>query len=140
MLEKMLKLGTVMVNVYLAILHPSHVIFGVLIVVFIVDYVSKILSEISLGNAILPDVAMKGLVKKLNRLLYVIVALSVDILISYNLTLGEGVNPVSTAVITWMIINELLSICRNISNNELIDVPPMLQKFFDKFKEIKKDE
>lgn len=120
---------------FLAILYPSRIIFGVLIAVNMVDYVTGILKAISKAETISPDMAFRGIVTKLNRLFYVIAALSADILISQHFHMQATVAPCSAGVITWLVINELISIISNISNNDKASVPPMLSKLLDFFKE-----
>jgi len=132
---KILKYSTVLASAYYAVLYPSHVVFGVLIIVNVIDYITGILKAVSYGEAISPHLAFSGFVKKVNKLFYVMVALSVDILITYNFTPDKAVSPVSTAVITWMVINELVSICSNISNNDALDIPPAIMNFLGKFKD-----
>lgn len=130
---KVLKYSTILGTTYLMVLYPSWMIFGVLIISNIVDYITGILNSVSHGNKIDMRIAFKGIVKKINRLFYVIVALSVDILVNYNFDTETTISPVSTAVITWLVINEMVSIVSNISNNESLDIPPAIADFLKKY-------
>lgn len=134
-MNNLAKFVIVMGSTYVSILYPSSIIFGVLIVVNIVDYITGILRAVSIQEKISPSIAMSGIANKLNKLFYVIVALSSDILITYALGQEQGITPISTAVITWLVINELISICGNISNNNSLEIPPMILSFLNKFKE-----
>lgn len=134
-MDKLIKFCVVMGSTYLSILYPSSIVFGVLIVVNIVDYITGILRAVSVQESISPTIAMTGIANKINKLFFVVVALSVDILINYGLDTTKNVTPISVAVITWLVINELVSICSNISNNNSLEVPPMILTFLNKFKE-----
>jgi toxin secretion/phage lysis holin len=133
-MEKLIKFCAVIFGIYYSILHASYIIFGVLIIMNIVDELTALLAESSMGNPISADIAFKGTIKKINRLFYIIVALSVDILITYQFSPENTITPVSGAVITWLAINEMISIISNISRNDKLNVPPMLVKFLEKFK------
>lgn len=134
-MEKFFKFFVVLGSTYLSILYPSSIVFGVLIVVNIVDYITGILRAVSAHERISIEIASSGIAKKINKLFFVIVALSADILINYNFSPDKTMSPISTAVITWLVINELISICSNISNNNSLEIPPMILSFLNKFKE-----
>lgn len=134
-MEKFFKFFVVLGSTYLSILYPSSIVFGVLIVVNIVDYITGILRAVSVHERISIEIASSGIAKKINKLFFVIVALSADILINYNFSPDKTMTPISTAVITWLVINELISICSNISNNNSLEIPPMILSFLNKFKE-----
>lgn len=134
-MEKITKFCSVLGVIFLTVLRPSAIIFGLLIVINFVDYITGILKSISNGEKVCPSRAITGIVKKLNKLFYVIVALSADILISHTFASGTIITPISGAVIAWLCINELVSICSNISNNSSIDVPPQIVDFLNKFKD-----
>lgn len=125
----------IIVSSYLLILKPSCLIFLVLIVVNITDYITGILNSIQNGSNFSPIKSIKGIIKKLNILFFVIVAITIDILISHQFKIVNGSSLTTTPVILWLIMNEILSICSNISNNSNIIVPPMLEKILLKFKE-----
>lgn len=133
-MEKMIKYGVIMLSTYLAILRPSYTIFGVLIIINICDYLTGITSAISRKEKITIEKAFNGMVVKFNKLFYVMVALTADILINHNFTPEKAIAPTSAAVITWLIINEMVSIISNISNNEKLNIPPALLNFLENFK------
>lgn len=133
-MEKISKFIVTIATAYYLILNPSYMIFGVLIVANILDYVTGIMRAISAGEKVTAQKAFNGIMSKLNKMIYVIVAMSADILITYNFVTDTTVTVVTSPVIMWLIINELVSICCNISNNEKINVPPMITTFLEKFK------
>lgn len=135
-MEKLVKFLIVLGSTYMSLLHPSEIIFGVLIIVNIVDYVTGILGAVSKGEKISIEKSFKGIVKKLNKLFFILVSLSIDVLITHNFSPDKPVSPVSAAVITWLVINELVSICFNIANGADSNIPPAIKQFLEKFKEV----
>lgn len=133
-MEKLIKLAVSVSSAYMSLLYPSHLIFGALIFVNILDYITGILRAVSMGEKIDIEMAWRGIAKKINKFGYVLGALTADILIVHHFSPEKAVSPVSASVITWLIINELISVCSNVSNNNSLDIPPMLTAFFEKFK------
>lgn len=130
---KVIKFMAAIGAAYLNVLRPSYVMFGVLILINFGDYVTGILKALSNEEKITVARAYQGIAIKLNRLFFVLVALSIDIMIDQYFKLETAITPVSAAVIAWLCLNELLSICSNISNNGKVKIPPVIQEFLDKY-------
>lgn len=133
-MEKVSKFIITIATAYYLVLNPSYMIFGALIVVNILDYVTGIMRAISASEIITAKKAFSGIINKLNKLIYVLVAMTVDILITYNFVPDSTITVVTSPVIMWLIINELISICCNISNNDSLSIPPAITTFLEKFK------
>ncbi len=133
-MDKLIKAILMIISVYFSILSPSAIIFGVLIVAELSDYLVKIFSLLANGEPIDMTKAIQGIFRKINNLFIVLVALTIDILITYNFSPDKAMAPVSTGVITWLIVNELISICKNIvgSGDKVPDIINRVLEIFRK--------
>ena len=124
-MNKVLKYISVVLSVFYNLLFPHKIIFGILIVANIVDYITAILGAFSRSEKIDLNKSIKGIAKKINLLILVSVSLIVDALI--NQYFGtENYSFITGSVIIWLTMHEILSILENISKNDNIKIPKIL--------------
>lgn len=133
MKEKIIQYPTIVAVMYWQILKPSYLIFGVLLFCFIFDFITALLKSAYNNELIDKDIAWKGVCKKLNSLMYVFVGITGDIMLRFHFDSEESIIPLTAGIITFLVLNELTSICKNIANTDN-DMPELLKSFFDKFK------
>lgn len=108
----------------------------VLVVCNVLDYITGIFAAVRAGEAVSSYKSITGITKKISQWALVVVAVVVDILLSYitrpydtgivdTIVGGNGTYLISIIVCIWLIANEIISILENI-NRSGVDVPPFL--------------
>lgn len=132
-MNKFLKYFSVIISVFYNLLVPHRIIFGILIVANIVDYITAILGSFSRGEKIDLNISIKGIVKKINLLILVCVSLMIDALINYYFGI-ENYTFITASVIIWLTMHEILSILENIGRNNDIKIPKILLDMVERLK------
>jgi len=132
-MNKFLKYFSVIISVFYNLLVPHRIIFGILIVANIVDYITAILGAFSRGEKIDLNISIKGIVKKINLLILVCVSLMIDALINYYFGI-ENYTFITASVIIWLTMHEILSILENIGRNNDIKIPKILLDMVERLK------
>lgn len=132
-MNKFLKYVSVIMSVFYNLLIPHRVIFGILIVANIVDYITAILGAFSRGEKIDLNISIKGIIKKINLLILVCVSLMIDALINYYFG-TKNYTFITGSVIIWLTIHEILSILENIGRNNDIKIPKILLDTVERLK------
>ena len=132
--NKAILLVSVVLSAIYNMLYPHYLIFGVLIVVNITDYITAIIGAFERKEQISIDKSIRGIAKKINSLFFVLIALIIDIIINNYFNTNNTFTFISSSVILWLIIHELLSIINNISNYNIENVPPFILDFLERFK------
>lgn len=133
LMNKFLKYFSVIISVFYNLLVPHRIIFGILIVANIVDYITAILGAFSRGEKIDLNISIKGIVKKINLLILVCVSLMIDALINYYFGI-ENYTFITASVIIWLTMHEILSILENIGRNNDIKIPKILLDMVERLK------
>lgn len=132
-MNKFLKYISVIMSVFYNLLFPHRIIFGILIIANIVDYITAILGAFSRGEKIDLNISIKGIVKKINLLILVCVSLMIDALINYYFG-TENYTFITASVIIWLTMHEILSILENIGRNNDIKIPKILLDMVERLK------
>lgn len=132
-MNKFFKYISVILSVFYNLLFPHRVIFGILIVANIIDYITAILSVISRGEKIDLNISIKGIIKKINLLILVCVSLMIDALINYYFG-TENYTFITASVIIWLTLHEIISIIQNIKRNSDIEIPRILLDMIERLK------
>ena len=132
--NKAILLVSVVLSAIYNMLYPHYLIFGVLIIVNITDYVTAIIGAFERKEQISIDKSIRGIAKKINSLFFVLIALIIDIIINNYFNTNNTFTFISSSVILWLIMHELLSIINNISNYNIENVPPFILEFLERFK------
>lgn len=132
-MNKFFKYISVLLSVFYNLLFPHRIIFGILIVANIVDYITAILGVISRGEKIDLNISIKGIIKKINLLILVCVSLMIDALINYYFG-TENYTFITASVIIWLTLHEIISIIQNIKRNSDIEIPKILLDMIERLK------
>lgn len=132
-MNKFFKYISVLLSVFYNLLFPHRIIFGILIVSNIVDYITAILGVISRGEKIDLNISIKGIIKKINLLILVCVSLMIDALINYYFG-TENYTFITASVIIWLTLHEIISIIQNIKRNSDIEIPRILLDMIERLK------
>lgn len=132
--NKLIALISIIGSALYNILYPHYLIFGLLIVCNIVDYVTAIIGAFERNEPITVKQSIKGIAKKLNHLFYVLVSLIIDIVINQYFKTDTSFTFISSGVIIWLMLHELISITVNISNFNNEDIPPLIKDFLERLK------
>ena len=132
-MNKFFKYISIILSVFYNLLFPHRVIFGILIVANIVDYITAILGVISRGEKIDLNISIKGIIKKINLLILVCVSLMIDALINYYFG-TENYTFITASVIIWLTLHEIISIIQNIKRNSDIEIPRILLDMIERLK------
>lgn len=132
-MNKFFKYISVILSVFYNLLFPHRVIFGILIVANIIDYITAILGVISRGEKIDLNISIKGIIKKINLLILVCVSLMIDALINYYFG-TENYTFITASVIIWLTLHEIISIIQNIKRNSDIEIPRILLDMIERLK------
>lgn len=132
-MNKVSKYISIIASVFYNLLFPHRVIFGILIVANIIDYITAILGVISRGEKIDLNISIKGIIKKINLLILVCVSLMIDALINYYFG-TENYTFITASVIIWLTLHEIISIIQNIKRNSDIEIPRILLDMIERLK------
>lgn len=132
-MNKFFKYISIILSVFYNLLFPHRVIFGILIVANIIDYITAILGVISRGEKIDLNISIKGIIKKINLLILVCVSLMIDALINYYFG-TENYTFITASVIIWLTLHEIISIIQNIKRNSDIEIPRILLDMIERLK------
>lgn len=132
-MNKVSKYISIIASVFYNLLFPHRVIFGILIVANIIDYITAILGVISRGEKIDLNISIKGIIKKINLLILVCVSLMIDGLINYYFG-TENYTFITSSVIIWLTLHEIISIIQNIKRNSDIEIPRILLDMIERLK------
>ena len=132
--NKILALISAILSALYNMLYPHYLIFGLLIITNIADYVTAIIGAFERNEPITVTKSIRGIAKKINHLFYVLIALIIDILINNYFNTDNHFTFISSSVILWLVLHEIISITNNISNFNNTDVPPFILKFLERFK------
>lgn len=132
-MNKVSKYISIIASVFYNLLFPHRVIFGILIVANITDYITAILGVISRGEKIDLNISIKGIIKKINLLILVCVSLMIDALINYYFG-TENYTFITASVIIWLTLHEIISIIQNIKRNSDIEIPRILLDMIERLK------
>ena len=132
--NKLIVLISIIGSALYNVLYPHYLIFGLLIVCNIVDYVTAIIGAFERNEPITVKQSIKGIAKKLNHLFYVLVSLIIDIVINQYLKTDTSFTFIRSGVIIWLMLHELISITVNISNFNNEDIPPLIKDFLERLK------
>lgn len=132
--NKLIALCSIIGSALYNALYPHYLIFGLLIVCNIIDYVTAIIGAFERNEPITVKQSIKGIAKKLNHLFYVLVSLIIDIVINRYFKTDTSFTFISSGVIIWLMFHELISITINISNFNNEDIPPLIKNFLERFK------
>ena len=132
-MNKVSKYISIIASVFYNLLFPHRVIFGILIVANIIDYITAILGVISRGEKIDLNISIKGIIKKINLLILVCVSLMIDALINYYFG-TENYTFITASVIIWLTLHEIISIIQNIKRNIDIEIPRILLDMIERLK------
>lgn len=132
--NKLIALISIIGSALYNVLYPHYLIFGLLIVVNIVDYVTAIIGAFERNEPITVKQSIKGIAKKLNHMFYVLIALIIDIVINQYFKTDNRFAFISSGVIIWLMLHELISITINISNFNNDDIPPLIRDFLERLK------
>jgi toxin secretion/phage lysis holin len=120
-----------------AVLVPLIVPLIILLTAMILDYITAIMAAGNRGQKICSDIGKKGIKKKVDSLVLVMVGVLLDLLLLYCAT-AIGIDfPIkfaaSVAVTMWLVVNELISICENIKDSGR-KLPPLLEPLLKNLK------
>lgn len=132
-MNKVSKYISIIASVFYNLLVPHRVIFGILIVANIIDYITAILGVISRGEKIDLNISIKGIINKINLLILVCVSLMIDALINYYFGI-ENYTFITASVIIWLTLHEIISIIQNIKRNSDIEIPRILLDMIERLK------
>lgn len=132
-MNKVSKYISIIASVFYNLLFPHRVIFGILIVANIIDYITAISGVISRGEKIDLNISIKGIIKKINLLILVCVSLMIDALINYYFG-TENYTFITASVIIWLTLHEIISIIQNIKRNSDIEIPRILLDMIERLK------
>lgn len=132
-MNKVSKYISIIASVFYNLLFPHRIIFGILIVANIIDYITAILGVISRGEKIDLNISIKGIIKKINLLILVCVSLMIDALINYYFG-TENYTFITASVIIWLTLHEIISIIQNIKRNSNIEIPRILLDMIERLK------
>ena len=132
-MNKVSKCISIIASVFYNLLFPHRVIFGILIVANIIDYITAILGVISRGEKIDLNISIKGIIKKINLLTLVCVSLMIDALINYYFG-TENYTFITASVIIWLTQHEIISIIQNIKRNSDVEIPRILLDMIERLK------
>lgn len=132
--NKLIALISIIGSTLYNMLYPHYLIFGLLIVCNIIDYVTAIIGAFERNEPITVKQSIKGIAKKLNHLFYVLVSLIIDIVINQYFKTDTSFTFISSSVIIWLMLHELISITINISNFNNEDIPPLIRDFLERLK------
>lgn len=133
-MNKVSKYISIIASVFYNLLFPHRVIFGILIVANIIDYITAILGVISRGEKIDLNISIKGIIKKINLLILVCVSLMIDALINYYFGTENNYTFITASVIIWLTLHEIISIIQNIKRNSDIEIPRILLDMIERLK------
>lgn len=119
-------------GLFLSVLLGNKVLLFILLLLNVIDMFTGISNAYITGNKLTAEKGFKGIVKKINKLLYIVVAVSIDIAILNQLGLDV---PITQTTVFLMVINELLSIVLNISHGDIKKVPKPIQKILMQLKQ-----
>ena len=103
--NKLIALISIIGSALYNVLYPHYLIFGLLIVVNIVDYVTAIIGAFERNEPITVKQSIKGIAKKLNHMFYVLIALIIDIVINQYFKTDNSFTFISTGVIILLMLN-----------------------------------
>lgn len=132
--NKLMILISVVLSALYNMLYPHYLLFGLLIVVNITDYITALIGAFERKEQISIDKSIRGIARKINALFFVLIALIIDVIINNYFQTNNTFTFISSTVILWLVMHELLSIINNISNYNTDNVPPMILKFLERFK------
>ena len=132
--NKIILLISVVASALYNMLYPHYLLFGLLIIVNVVDYLTALIGAFERKEQISIDKSIRGIAKKINSLFFVLIALVIDIIINNYFKTDNTFTFISSTVILWLVMHELLSIINNISNYNTENVPPVILKFLERFK------
>lgn len=100
-----------------------------LFIMLIVDYLTGVTNSIIKGNKFDKDIAIKGILKKFNYIYIILATFSFDSIT--DKVIGKSIY-ISSIVIVWLILNEIISTFSNITDDNI--VPKNLVEYIKKLR------